>query len=568
MIAEDEAHAKVAPKNLDQLPVEDRVHELIFQLRDQNGQQFSQPGWCDIFMDPRGTNTAAHQLVNIGYPAVPQLIDALDDPTFTRSVGFHRNFYFSHTVLTIGDCAVAILQRIAGRSFYQPASTSGYMSNENKNLAARKLVETWWAEFQKKGEKQMLIEGTETGDDNAPAQAELLINRYPNVALTSLIKGTRAATDDWIKTRLMQLFEKFDSPEALAFLDQELHEGGGAPSVTAAAMLNHKGKPQAINVMIQEWEKSPNTGPEDQHGPTELVRFLASVDSSEAIAALGRNLRDRHLNTRMAVVETVGEGGSGWYGPQVPKRSLATREAVEELLVTALQDVGQVTGESGSRMGKSYTDPRVCDMAGFFLNQLWPERYEFNLSASLKARDGQRVQCQNVWRRAHNLSVLPLPPPRTNHVSTSEAVKVTAIEWEVDTVKPTDAFAARAEAFRDKLLVAANFVDFLAKYSAKPEPGTAGLVFNARKDEDLTGVTLFVCLLPGTPPNPGQSCHVDERVMLGQKSLHGSFGTGDIDFYATDRRAWEDLAASIATAIAGPPETPFVINVKLVSAVH
>jgi hypothetical protein len=35
------------------MPLKQRVAELIFQLRDQNGMQFSQPGSCDIFADPR-----------------------------------------------------------------------------------------------------------------------------------------------------------------------------------------------------------------------------------------------------------------------------------------------------------------------------------------------------------------------------------------------------------------------------------------------------------------------------------------------------------------------------------
>jgi hypothetical protein len=117
MIAEDQVHKTVGSNDLVRLPVDDQVKELIFQLRDQNGHQFSQPGWCDIFEDWRGTtNTPAHRLVALGYAAVPQLIAALDSDTLSRSVGYHRNFYFSHTVLTVGDCASQILQRITGRS--------------------------------------------------------------------------------------------------------------------------------------------------------------------------------------------------------------------------------------------------------------------------------------------------------------------------------------------------------------------------------------------------------------------------------------------------------------------
>jgi hypothetical protein len=139
MIAEDQEHAKTAPKDLDQLPVQERVRELIFRLRDQNGQQDMQPGWCDIFRDGHGsTSTPAHQLVALGEAAVPQLIPAVASRNFTRSVGYARDFYFSHTVLTVGDCAVTILNRITGKS---------WQGTDTNTQAA---IQKWWDEFQTK----------------------------------------------------------------------------------------------------------------------------------------------------------------------------------------------------------------------------------------------------------------------------------------------------------------------------------------------------------------------------------------------------------------------------------
>ena len=397
MIAEDQAHMRIAPTDLDRLPDKERVRELIFQLRDLNGKQWS------IFDDQHGrTNTAAHQLVAIGYPAVPQLIAAIDDPSLTRSVrvasfGINLGSYFSYTVLTVGDCALAILANIAGRS-----------------LESRRIAQTWWDELKKKGEKQVLIEGTEAGNGDSPMQAKFLLNRYPEVALASLIKGTRAATNVYTRERLLRYFEKLDSPEALAFLDQELHGGVGVSPLVAAGILHRKGRTEGVTMVIQEWEKTRRHLPGNISGPTELERFLASVDSPEAIAAMGKNLQTHSLNTRMTIVNTVGMGDSEWYGPPVSKHSAATLAATEELLVTALQDTGQVVGESGSRMGKNYTDPRVCDMAGLYLNLLWPDRYQFNSDASLKIRDSQRIVCQNVWRQAHSLPMLPSLPPPSN----------------------------------------------------------------------------------------------------------------------------------------------------------
>ncbi len=47
MVREDREHQ--APVDFKSLGIREKVAELIFQLRDQNGQQWSQPGSCDIF---------------------------------------------------------------------------------------------------------------------------------------------------------------------------------------------------------------------------------------------------------------------------------------------------------------------------------------------------------------------------------------------------------------------------------------------------------------------------------------------------------------------------------------
>ena len=117
MIQEDAEHAKAA-RPFAKLRKQEQIAELIFQLREQNGHQFTQPGACDIFDRIAGKkDTPAHKLVKFGYDAVPQLIEHLDDARFTRSVGFHRDFYFSHHVLRVSDCALEILEHIASRGF-------------------------------------------------------------------------------------------------------------------------------------------------------------------------------------------------------------------------------------------------------------------------------------------------------------------------------------------------------------------------------------------------------------------------------------------------------------------
>ena len=77
MLEEDKQRLK--PKPNEEMTKQEHIAELIFKLRNQNGQQWSQPGWCDIFQDPLGEDSPAAQLRKIGYDAIPQLIEAIKD---------------------------------------------------------------------------------------------------------------------------------------------------------------------------------------------------------------------------------------------------------------------------------------------------------------------------------------------------------------------------------------------------------------------------------------------------------------------------------------------------------
>jgi hypothetical protein len=145
MVAEDAAHPARTDEEIAKLPPAEQVSEWIFRLREQNGSQFGEPGGMDIFATDDGRkDSPAHQLVNLGNAAVPALIAALGDRRFTRSVSCWRSFTFSHDVTTIGDAALKIIQRIAGREFYRSGSVTGTMALDNKTDKVRAAVQAWW----------------------------------------------------------------------------------------------------------------------------------------------------------------------------------------------------------------------------------------------------------------------------------------------------------------------------------------------------------------------------------------------------------------------------------------
>lgn len=439
MIAEDKAHAKKA-KPLDEMTTEERVADLIFRLREQNGRQYSQPGSCDIFDDfggvRAGEDTPAHKLVGIGYAAVPQLIEALDDQRFTRSVGFHRDFYFSHFVLRVGDCALAIIERIAGRSFYKRRSTSSEMVKNGEASPVKKEVAAWWKGFQKKGEKQSLLDAVSAGDDNSPAQATVLLKKYPEAVLTAIIAGTRNAKRPWVRQQMVRIAAGIKGDSPVPFLLEELGNGPTLASrVQAALGLHRRGRTEAVEAMIREWEGTaqPLARPGHSGRPKwqdewderndfgSLISFLSGCGRPEAIKALGDGIRQRPVGLRMEIISSFGEGGNmsvfstgrggGINTTERGKETPEVKAAIENLLFSALDDTDERSGMSGSWGRKSFRDPRMCDVAGHVLWRRQPKKYDFDISASLNVREKQRAVLKNTWRARQGLPSLPLPKP-------------------------------------------------------------------------------------------------------------------------------------------------------------
>ena len=434
MVREDEEHAKQAKPN-EESTVEERVAELVFRLRDQNGQQWSQPGRCDVFLDPRREESPAHQLVKLGFDAAPQLIEAIGDRRFTRSVGYHRNFYFSHYVLRVGDCARAVLERIAGRQFYDRRSTSGEMSKDDATAAARRQIREWWEQVQEKGEKQVLVEAVELADNNSPWQAERLLEKHPDVALAAIIRGARRTENVWARERLVNLAARIEGDAPMPFLLEEMKQGSRLSCRVAAAHgLLAREHSEALPAMIGEWKKGfsrEKVGRGDDDGAESLIGLLAGSGSPEAVRALAEGLDSCPVDVKLSVVSAFGPRGNmsvvatetgGSLKPaeaHVDQDSLRT--AVEELLVGALDDTERRMGMSATWGQKSFGDPRICDVAGHVLWMRWPEKYAFDIEAPATIRDRQRVELKNVWRKERGLPPLELPePPRIPRLSEEE----------------------------------------------------------------------------------------------------------------------------------------------------
>ena len=557
MVAQDDERAKSPPKPLEQLSTNDRIRELIYELRDENGHQFFQPGESDVLIGS-SSNSAAHRLVSIGYPAVPQLIAALDDPTLSRSVGFGRDFVYSHTILTVGDCAVQILQGIAGRAFYTPKSTSSYLSADGDVNQVRADAQAWWSAFQAKGEKQVLIEAVEAGD--GWQQLNRLWAGYPDAAPAAVMKGIGVAKDSWLRSSLVASLDKSDTRPVNDFLDGLLSNSPSLDARAAAAtILNKRGRPAALAVMLRVW--SNNCSGNLQNNPGDpgayrVMEFLASANSPAGIDALNTGLSNRVVADRLAIVQQVGNAN-----PSNP-RSVATSNAIERLLVGELTDLAG-DGASGIMNGTPINDRPVADTAALRLSQLWPAKYPFDFAGTLKTRELQRARFANLWRKENHLSELPLPEARNVSLDPGNANKIVAVNWAKDGARPDNDFLSHVNAINNRMLTARDVVDIVSTYAGDPVAGTGGIDLQVRRDEDLTGVTIALRLLPGAAPRRGQSWNsMRQSGTVGTVGVLGTYGSlfGD---NAGDPKQWQGLADAVDRAVSTSADTPYFIHVIL-----
>ena len=380
MVAENERHAKERESGapFEQLPPSEQIAELIFQLRDQNGYQWSQPGWCDVLMTVDGEeNSPGHRLLTYGYDAIPQLAAALGDERLTRSVGCHRSFYFSHRVLTVGDAAEQLLERIASRSF-DTADRSE--SPAAQAAAVRQNALAWHAELTAKGERACLVEAVERAVGPSVSVARRLVEKYPDAACSAILTALSKTNDEDDRGRFIELLGRIHSDESVPFLVEELQHKQVWFRVKAAESLTALHRPEGIDVLLEQWQSSQRISELEGIGP-----FFAQCGRTEAVEAVTNRLLQQSIDERFETMDKAAE--------QSPERLAACpelRTAVIKLLLCALRDTEVRTGMSGSRGSKSFSDPRVCDMAGYHLNCLDAAAFPFDLGAPYVQREQER----------------------------------------------------------------------------------------------------------------------------------------------------------------------------------
>jgi hypothetical protein len=607
---------------LDQLPAGERVAELIFQLRDQNGAQHSQPGECDIFADPKGEASPAHQLVRLGFDAVPPLIEALGDERFTRSVGFHRDFYYSHHVLRVGDAALSILQRIAGRRFFERNYTNAAMVKDEAVKATREAARAWWSEIQKKGEKQVLLEAAEKGDLD---QARRLLDRHPDLALAALTKALAAAKEGGPSVYLIQMIGEIPGEASTAVLVEALKSPDSL--IAAAKELLARGRPEPLPALLRAWTTPQLVRPDVpsfRHPNQALAAVLIATRDADAIRTIAKSFPDRSREDRRGVIQSLAlpDDILSHFAERAraagvsAERETAAQAAEEDLLAAALDDTTLNENMSMSSPTLSITDPRMCDLAAHVLSTRWPERYRFNVSGDRRSLNRELVDVRNAWRKTRGLAPLTAEPKKevvpldavtidplvdallrgdagseeALFAKGAPALKAAHARWakleksnarraaledvvrrlgrvvsdvEAKPLKDADALNALVGGLGGTPLDAESLKRFLEKACAGLPKGVAGFRLIVERDASLTGIRVLLEWVTERVPRgsgvPGWTA--DERVSLDKEDLLNSGGSFR-ENYATTNEGFEDLRDPVTKVLASAPAMTFSIHVS------
>lgn len=426
MIVEDEAYAAARlALPFEKLSGEDRIKDLIYQLRDQDGGQFMQPGSCSVFKFGQNQDSPADRLVEIGFEAVPFLIEAMGDDRLTYGVGFHRSFYFSHEVMRVGEAAQEVFERISGiqlatqpvvRVFGDDPAT---FSKEDGRKSLQEAARRWWREFEAKGERQFLIDEVSKGGESVSSLAGALIDKYPGDAPDALRAGIKNAKDEWNHYLLVHEVGNADFEGSEAVLRQVIRDNRfGKGTLAALEALRERGVADGLDLAIAllDEEKTWKEGGWGDKMPAEdLLEFLLECREEKAARAILGRLGKLSLDLRVDVVLVshrvlVREGRPGG----------ATLAVIEEILVRSLEDPSRRTGMSGGLGELSFSDPRVCDLAAETLRIGWGDRYAFDFKGTLKVRDRQCLAAANVWRKSRGEAVLAIPDDEVKPMTAEE----------------------------------------------------------------------------------------------------------------------------------------------------
>lgn len=379
------------------------LSELVFQLRNQQGCQGSNPGKCDVFLDPRSDKSPASQLEAAGLAAVPKLIDVLTDQTPSHS---HRGMHRGKDALSVGEVAQQIITAIAHQDF---GETNGDEPTEDQMVRFKTNALVWWRHVQEVGEENVLAESVRRGGYECQSAMAELVRRNPELALAALKDATRAKKDDgWLGAAVSQL-RLYKSPNVDRYIRETYARGVGESTVLELAQAeSFYDREMALDWVLKLWPSRTT----DRARWDSPAAYIAKSNLPRAVSFLSTQWKSFKPQDLASNILDLGEPVDSSSAEIDPPKDPATLHhldtAVEALLASQLLNASFVEGFGVSGMNVQI-DPQVGDFAVMALNQRFPQKYPYHESLSPFEQKLQRVSALNIWRKGNGMAPMPLP---------------------------------------------------------------------------------------------------------------------------------------------------------------
>jgi hypothetical protein len=427
------------------------------------------------------------------------------------------------------------------------------MLKDGEANATRQKVLAWWRDLQARGEKQTLAGAVRKGDRDSLAAAAALVERHPEDALEALRAGLAGAAEEHVRVSLLHFVGRLPGEGPLATLREHLHGGPLRLRAEAAWALLQRGQPDAVPAVIAAWRAI-----RDPDGGVELIELLAGCGQVEAVRALADGLDGRSPWLRHAVVN-LWLWGRRVASEQVPAE---VEEASDDLLASRLGDRAVAWGMSGTLLGKSVINPRLCDLAGALLAQRWGRTDLFDLEASRRTRDRQLVEVANVWRGRRGQPPLPLPAPVAHCLPDARAWEVVTAVVAADSADLPPGLLQVFDALPGRVLRADDVLGlFLTALRGLPADAV-GAEVSVEREGDGSGAGIELRLLPRRYPPPrerptwGQNGHIT----VGGRTTWATSG-GSAYRHGLTEECWRDLGEALREALASPPGVSVLVQV-------
>lgn len=142
----DEDNNWKEPENINQLSINEKIKYHIYHLRNISSYQEGNGINWSVFNTDKNVYNAAISLKEIGNPAIPYLINLLNDRRPICTIAYFRDFYPTRTVFRYQDAAIEILNEISNEEFYISECTDCYFSNATCDFRKEKWnkIKDWY----------------------------------------------------------------------------------------------------------------------------------------------------------------------------------------------------------------------------------------------------------------------------------------------------------------------------------------------------------------------------------------------------------------------------------------